>query len=132
MADHELTSEFVYKGDPPDDVEVRRIERQVGGLARRVKQYPGPRLHVVVERFIRQRRVTAETRLQLGPLGPSLVSHQQAETPARAIHAAISDLERQLERHLSKQRGDASFGVPSRRRFDPPLPAEAPEASTEA
>jgi hypothetical protein len=46
-----------------------------------------------------------------------LISHQSAETVDLSLGKAIHDVERQLERHHGKQRGQPSFGVPSRRRM---------------
>ena len=120
MSERELVPEYTIRGEGPTPVELKHIEHQVEGLGRRVKHYPEPRLHLVLSRHWQPQRGVAELRLQLGPLGPSLVSHQQAPSLDRAVKAAIDDLERQLERHLAKQRGEPSFGVPSRRRFDPP------------
>jgi hypothetical protein len=56
-----------------------------------------------------------DLRVQLGPLGAHLVSHQRAGTTAHAVRLAVEDVERQLERRHADQRGEASFGVPSRR-----------------
>jgi hypothetical protein len=42
-----------------------------------------------------------------------------AETADRAVHLAVRDVERQLERRHATQRGEPTYGVPSRR-----LPAE--------
>jgi ribosome-associated translation inhibitor RaiA len=131
MTESQLTTEYVVRGGEPTEAEMKRIEHQVEGLARRVKHYPDPRLHAVLERHVQQRRVTAEFRLQLGPLGPSLMSHQAAETADRAAKLAIDDLERQLERHLARQRGEASYGVPSRRKFTPPPAPQTPETGGE-
>ena len=55
-------------------------------------------------------------RVQLGPLGPTLTSSQAASTPDRAAHLAIQAVERQLERLVAVQRGEPTYGVPSRRR----------------
>jgi hypothetical protein len=62
--------------------------------------------------------VSASLRLQLGPLGPTLASVQHAQTPDRAARLAIQAIERQLERMVAGQRGESSFGVPSRRRAE--------------
>jgi hypothetical protein len=59
--------------------------------------------------------VAVDLRLELGPLGSHLISHQAAETADRAVRLAVEDVERQLERQLAVQRGEPSFGVPSRR-----------------
>lgn len=53
--------------------------------------------------------------MKLSPLGSHLISHQGAETVDRAVRIAVEDVERQLEREHAMQRGEPSFGVPSRR-----------------
>jgi len=60
-----------------------------------------------------------------------LISHQVDETLHRAARRAIADAERELERRLAKQRGEPSFGIPSRRRTAPPLPSRSAETATE-
>ena len=62
-----------------------------------------------------QRRVTADLRVQLGPLAAHLISHQAAESADLAARLAVEDVERQLERRLAKQRGQPTYSVPSRR-----------------
>lgn len=128
MTDHELTREVVYRTEPATPEEERRIEHHIDAFAPRVKHYPEPRVHFVLDRHQRAPHATVESRLQLGPLGPSLVSHQQGASFDQAVKHAIEDLERQLERHLAKQRGEPSFGVPSRR----PVKRTAGEPSGEA
>jgi hypothetical protein len=100
--------------------EERQIYQQLEGLERRLVHRPAPVVEVVLTPYAGQRRVETALRVLLGPLGPHLVSHQSAETAGHAVRLAVSDVERQLERRLAKQRGTPSFGVPSRR-----LPAEA-------
>jgi hypothetical protein len=64
-----------------------------------------------------EREIVASLRVQLGPLGPTLASSQTAPTPDRAAHLAIRAIEHQLERLVAAQRGEPSYGVPSRRRL---------------
>ena len=96
-------------------VEEQRIRHQLAGLAKRLEHHPEPSVTVVLEQFPEQRRVEADLRLQLGPLGAHLVSRKAAETADRAVHLALGAIERQLERRTAAQRGEPSFGVPSRR-----------------
>ena len=93
----------------------RRIHAHFQSLERRLADRPEPSAVLVLQEHVDQRRVVADLRIELGPLGPTLVSHQAAETPDRAAKLALEDVERQLERRTSEQRGDAAFGVPSRR-----------------
>lgn len=97
------------------EVEERRIRRHLQALARRLSHHPEPTATIVIRPHPGQRQTQADVRVQLGPLGPHLVSHQSAQTPDRAVGLAISDIERQLERRHALQRGEPAFGVPSRR-----------------
>jgi ribosome-associated translation inhibitor RaiA len=101
------------------EADERRIQHQLDGLERRLVHHPEPRAVLVFAGHENQRRVQVDLRVELGPLGGHLISHQQAETADRAVRLAIADVERQLERQHAAQRGEPSFGVPSRR-----LPAE--------
>ena len=100
---------------PLTEDQERRIRHQLDGLAKRVEQFPDPVATLALREQPPQRRITAELRLRLGPHAGHLVSHQEAETPDHAARLAVDDIKRELERRLSMQRGDASFGVPSRR-----------------
>jgi ribosome-associated translation inhibitor RaiA len=110
------------------DVDQRRLRAHLRSLERRLKNRPAPAAVLVLHQHADQRRVEADLRIELGPLGPTLVSHQAAETPDLAIRRAVEDIERELERQVSGQHRDASFGVPSRgepRRLRPHPPVRA-------
>lgn len=106
--------------------EDRHVRHQVEGLGKRLTHFPEPIVTVVLKRHELQRRVEVALRVELGPLGAHLVSHQAAETPEHAVRLAVEDAERQLERRLAKQRGEHTYGVPSRRlpKADRPHPPE--------
>jgi len=95
--------------------EERRIMRQLGVLERRLVHRPEPTTRLVLRQERLQRTIAAQLQVQLGPLGPSLISHQRAATAERAVRLAVADIERQLERQLAKQRAEPTYGVPSRR-----------------
>ncbi len=95
--------------------EERRIYRRFASLERRLSHRPEPTVSLALEQHVARREVEADLRVELGPLGPSLISHQAAETADRAVRLAMDDVERQLERQVSAQRGEPAFGVPSRR-----------------
>jgi hypothetical protein len=78
-----------------------------------------------------QRQVEVDLRVQLGTLGSHLISHQGAETVDRAVRLAVEDVERQLERQHAVQRGEPSFGVPSRRLPSTLRPANVPSSLAE-
>jgi ribosome-associated translation inhibitor RaiA len=96
-------------------IDERRVQHHLDGLERRLVHHPEPTAVLVLTGFTNQRRVEADLRVQLGPLGGHLISHQQAETVDRAVRLAMADVERQLERQHAAQSGEPSFGVPSRR-----------------
>lgn len=91
---------------PLRDDEERHIRRHLERLGLRLAHFPEPIATLVLERHPRQRRIEAALRVELGPLGDHLISHQAAETAGHAVRLASEDVERQLERRLAKQRGE--------------------------
>ncbi|MCC6943640.1 MAG: hypothetical protein IT335_03625 [Thermomicrobiales bacterium] len=114
-----LNTEYRMRGVTLTRLEEERIDRQVKSLEKRVANFPDPRLEMAFDEQVNPRVVKVDLRLALGPLGGHLVSHQEGPSPDVASKAAIGDVKRQLERRLANQRGEATYGVPSRR-----LPAE--------
>ena len=111
---------IIRRGDVAlSELDERRIERRLRALERRLINRPEPEAVLALKAESAQRRVRADLRVQLGPLGMHLISHQDAETVDRAVRLAVEDVERQLERRRAQQAGESTFGVPSRR-----LPAE--------
>lgn len=109
----------LQRGLELSDTDTRRITHQLAALERRLIHHPAPSITVALERHSDQRSVQADLRLQLAPLGGHLVSHQSAATIDLAVRLGVADLERQLERQHAQQRGESTYGVPSRR-----LPAQ--------
>jgi ribosome-associated translation inhibitor RaiA len=95
--------------------ELERIRRRLASLERRLVHFAEPMATLVLDEHEQQRRVTADLRVELGHRAATLVSHQSAETADRAVKLAVEDIERQLERRLAHQRGQPTYGVPSRR-----------------
>lgn len=110
-----LQSSVQIKGFELNEAESRRVLHQLEALERRLVHRPEPSAVLVLKRHAGQRAIEASLRVELGPLGPHLVSHQRAETADHATRLAVEDVERQLERQIAAQRGEPSFGVPSRR-----------------
>jgi hypothetical protein len=105
-----------HRGD--DDLgrtEEERIRRLLERLERRLAKFPDPQTILTLRRYSDRRRVTLDLRVELGPRAGELISHQAAETADHAMRLAVEDVERQLERRLATQRGEPTFGVPSRR-----------------
>ena len=96
-------------------LEEERIDRHMKSLEKRVEKFPDPRLELAIEDQASPRGVRVDLRLALGPLGGHLVSHQEGPGADVAVKAAVDDVKRQLERRLSNQRGEPTYGVPSRR-----------------
>jgi ribosome-associated translation inhibitor RaiA len=108
-----------HRGVSLTPLEEERIQRHLASLERRVAKFPDPRLELAIENQSAPRGVGVDLRLALGPLGGHLVSHQEGPAADVAVKAAVDDVKRQLERRLANQRGESTYGVPSRR-----LPAD--------
>lgn len=102
-----------------NDVDEGRIHHHLDRLEQRLVHHPEPTAVLAFTSHRATRRIGLHLRVQLGPLGSHLVSRQSAETADQVVRMAVKDIERQLEREHAEQRGEATFGVPSRR-----LPAE--------
>ena len=112
----------------------RRIRRRVRALERRLVHHPDPLATLVLRPAPGGREVQAALRVRLGPLGRYVVGRCTAAAVAYAVRLAAEDVERQLERRHAVQRGEPTFGVPSRRlpaRLRPHPPAAGAAASTE-
>ena len=110
-----LSTRLDLEGLSLAEVDQRRIRAHLLSLERRLRDRPEPSASLTLRQHTDQRLVAADLRVELGPLGPTLVSHQSAETPNQAARRAVEDVERQLERRVAEQRGSSTFGVPSRR-----------------
>jgi ribosome-associated translation inhibitor RaiA len=95
----------------------RRITHRLQALARRLGARPAPSAVLVLTHHEDRRAVEAVLRVQLGPLGAHIVAHETAATADHAARLAIGEVERQYERRVAAQRGEPTFGVPSRRRL---------------
>ena len=97
------------------DAERQRIDHHLMAIEKRLQHRPEPSATLVLEEHRSRRVIEANLRIQLGPLGDHVVSHQTAETVDKAVRLAVEDVERQIERKAATQRGEPTFGVPSRR-----------------
>jgi len=96
-------------------VDERRIHHHLDVLEQRLANHAEPTAVLVLTQHRDQRQIEVDLRVQVSPLASHLISHQRAETADRAVRLAIEDVERQLERRHAAQRGEPTFGVPSRR-----------------
>lgn len=104
-------------GVPLSAVQEERIRRHLAALERRLARRPDPIAVLALAGPNARHEIVAHLRVQLGPLGPTLTSSQSATAPDAAAREAIHAVERQLERMVAVQRGEPSYGVPSRRRL---------------
>jgi ribosome-associated translation inhibitor RaiA len=111
-----LTVRLEWRNVEHTPAEEEKINQKLRGLERRLVHHPTPLATITITGHQAQRTFDVAMNVQLGPLGPSLISHQTGDTIDAAVGKAIRDVERQLERHHGKQRGESSFGTPSRRR----------------
>jgi hypothetical protein len=110
-----LNVEIHTGGEPLGEQQEHRVRRHLRRLEGRLVHFPEPMAILTLRRQRAPRRVTVDLRVELGPMAGELVSHQAAETPDHAVRLAVEDAERQLERRLATQRGEPTYGVPSRR-----------------
>ena len=92
-----------------------KFERLFANLEKRLTHFSDPLVVVRIHEEGTPRVTSIDLRVELGSHGSELISHESAPTADHAMRLAIQDIERQLERRLSGQRGEPSFGVPSRR-----------------
>src|SRR5581483_11939179 len=97
------------------DAEDRKIQHHLARLEQRLAHHPAPTATLAFTAHRATKRIGLHLRVQLGPLGGGLGSRQNAESADRAVSLAVADIERQLERRHAGQRGEPTFGVPSRR-----------------
>ena len=113
-----LTISLERHGVPLNATQEARVYHHLTALERRLEHRPEPIATLKFTVPNHHHEIVASLRVQLGPLGPTLVSDQTAPTPDAAARVAVHAIERQLERMVSGQRGESSYGVPSRRRIE--------------
>jgi len=116
------------RGGGFSDIEERRIQHHLDRLERHLIHHPEPTAVLAFTRYAAKGRVGLHLRVQLGPLGQHLISRQSAETADQVMRLAVDDIERQLERQHAQQRGEGTFGVPSRRLPSELRPSQFPSA----
>jgi ribosome-associated translation inhibitor RaiA len=111
-----LTINVHHQNVTLSEAEDDRLRRQLATLDKRLIHHPSPLAELTISHLSGPAHFEVDLRVQLAPLGAHLISHQTGATPHRAVRLAINDILRQIEREHAKQRGEPSFGVPSRRR----------------
>ena len=112
--DHADGGRAPQTGNHLTPLEEERIQRHSKSLEKKDREVSQPSHGTCNRRTDSPAGVRVDLRLALGPLGGHLVSHQDGPSADVAVKAAIDDVKRQLERRLANQRGESSFGVPSR------------------
>lgn len=110
---------FELKPDVQD-----RFEHMLARLERRLSHFSEPKAVVRLREEGTPTVTTVDLRIELGSHSGELISHQSAPTADHSMRLAMEDVERQLERRLSSQRGEATYGVPSRREPKSERPAK--------
>ncbi|MDQ6675198.1 MAG: hypothetical protein M3069_31430 [Chloroflexota bacterium] len=90
-----LSIQLEVQGLTLPDVDRRRSRAQLRSLERRLKERPELTSVFVLRQHADQWRVEADRRVELGPLGPTPVSHPAAETADVAIRRAVEDIDRE-------------------------------------
>ena len=112
-----------------NELENRRIRRSLAALNRRLVHRSEPAAVLTLGWHAEPRQAEASLREQLEPRGVLLVSHQPAVAAAKVARLAVAAIEPQLERHVAQQRGEATNGMPSRRRPEEHRIANTPGAA---
>jgi hypothetical protein len=112
-----LTVSLERHGVPLSAAQEKRIRHHLAALERRLAHRPEPIAVLTLTGPNVRHEIVASLRVLLGPLGPTLTSSQAATAADAAARLAVHAVERQLERMVAVQRGEHSYGVPSRRRL---------------
>lgn len=89
--------------------EERHIRHHLERLGDRLDRLSEPLATVVVTRHERQRQIDVALRLELGPLGEQLTSHQVAGSAPQAVRLAVADVQRQLAHRLAGTWGEPTY-----------------------
>jgi hypothetical protein len=103
-----LTITLERHGAQLSPTDERRMQHHLEHLGRRLVNRPEPTAVLSISEQGHRHEIVASLRVQLGPLGPTLVSSQSASTADQATRLAVEAIERQLERRISSQRGESS------------------------
>jgi ribosome-associated translation inhibitor RaiA len=107
--------------------EEHRVRHHLASLDRLLaRRWPNATAELLISNEPARGRV--EVRLQVILGARALLSHQAAATADQAARLAVDDVRRQLERYTARRRGEADYGVPSRRepRHRAPAPPVGP------
>ncbi|HLH21133.1 MAG TPA: hypothetical protein VK066_01320 [Chloroflexota bacterium] len=126
------TTRIKIRGLALNDLEARRIERQLRALGQRLESAPDPLITLLLDRPGGRTDVSARLRVRLGHLGGHLVSRETGTTADQAVRGAVARISRQLERQRANQRGEPTFGEPSRRGTLRPAWGAAADTAAEA
>lgn len=112
------TVNLQIRGFELNDLETRRIDRQIRGLIGRLPDgRVTPNVDLRLDWHPIQRRVHTRLRVRHAPIGGRLVADASARTADQSVRMATERVERQLKRRQSARRGEPGYrSVRTRRR----------------
>ena len=126
-----VTPTIVNRAGALSDVEQKRIDRSLEGIAKRLASFTNPSIDVTISPSKQPASVDASLRVVLGVRDTVLRSTETSRTADHAVKLACDDIKRQLEKTMADLRGADTFGTPSRRNPEHLRPAHQTDDSGE-
>ncbi|MEZ4531241.1 MAG: HPF/RaiA family ribosome-associated protein [Thermomicrobiales bacterium] len=126
-----VTPTIVNRAGALSDVEQKRIDRSLEGIAKRLASFTNPSIDVTISPSKQPASVDASMRVVLGVRDTVLRSSETSRTADHAVKLACDDIKRQLEKTMADLRGADTYGTPSRRNPEHLRPANQTDDSGE-
>ncbi len=126
-----VTPTIVNRAGALSDVEQKRIDRSLEGIAKRLASFTNPSVDVTISPSKQPASVDASMRVVLGVRDTVLRSTETSRTADHAVKLACDDIKRQLEKTMADLRGADTYGIPSRRNPEHLRPANQTDDSGE-
>ncbi|MEZ4505143.1 MAG: HPF/RaiA family ribosome-associated protein [Thermomicrobiales bacterium] len=126
-----VTPTIVNRAGALSDVEQKRIDRSLEGIAKRLASFTNPSIDVTISSSKQPASVDASMRVVLGVRDTVLRSSETSRTADHAVKLACDDIKRQLEKTMADLRGADTYGIPSRRNPEHLRPANQTDDSGE-
>ncbi len=126
-----VTPTIVNRAGALSDVEQKRIDRSLEGIAKRLASFTNPSIDVTISPSKQPASVDASMRVVLGVRDTVLRSTETSRTADHAVKLACDDIKRQLEKTMADLRGADTYGTPSRRNPEHLRPANQTDDSGE-
>jgi len=114
-----LTIRTILRDYTLNDLEARRIQRQLDQLGSRLTGWPDPVATLMLTGDTARQQVSARLRVRLGHLGGHLVGRDVAETADHAVRLVTEQIERQFERQTARPKPRAHEKTPVEAAIDP-------------